>query len=246
MKVGNVLTKILGHRGAMGYRPENTMSSFLKAIKLGANGIEFDVHLTKDNIPVVIHDGRVDRTTDRIGEVREYNYNQIRQLEAGSWFSRDYYGERIPSLEEVLLLDVNEDFIFNIELKAGSIFYPEIEKITTDLIYKYSLEKNVIISSFDHNALVRIKKITPEIQTGALVSSLMYQPWDYLKKIKCEYYHPDYKTLEFEFIENARENNILINTYTVNNVIDTKRLIDLNVNIIISNYPDLGISLLNY
>lgn len=240
------MTKIIGHRGAMGYRPENTMSSFLKAIKMGAHGIEFDVHLTRDNIPVVIHDERVDRTTDMIGEVKDYTLGQIKKLDAGSWFSRDFFSERIPSLKEVLSLEVPDNFIFNIELKAGSYYYPGIEQITLDQIYDCHLENNVIISSFDHGALLEVKRLSPTIKTGALFCARLYEPWAYLKSLKCDYYHPDYRTIDKEIIKNANSHNLPINTYTVNNESIMTDLVQADVNMIITNYPDLGIRILNY
>ncbi|MBV1756626.1 MAG: glycerophosphodiester phosphodiesterase [Dethiosulfatibacter sp.] len=240
------MTKIIGHRGAMGYRPENTMSSFLKAINVGAHGIEFDVHLTRDNVPVVIHDERVDRTTDKIGEVKDYTFGQIRKLDAGTWFSRDFYNERIPSLKDVLSLDVTEDFVFNIELKAGSYYYPGIERITLEQIQDCHREKQVIISSFDHSALLEVKRLCPAIKTGALFCARLYEPWAYLKSLKCDYYHPDYRTIDSEIIKNANRHNLPVNTYTINNESVMTDLIHADVNMIITNYPDLGIRILNY
>lgn len=240
------MTKVIGHRGAMGYRPENTMSSFLKAIKIGAHGIEFDVHLTKDNVPVVIHDERVDRTTDKIGEVRDYTYGQIRKLDAGTWFSRDFFNERIPSLKDVLSLDVPDDFIFNIELKAGSYYYPGIERIVLGQVYDCNLVNKVIISSFDHSALLEVKRLSPAIKTGALFCARLYEPWTYLKSLNCNFYHPDYRTIDKESIKNAKGHNFPINTYTVNNESIMTDLIQADVNMIITNYPDLGIRILNY
>lgn len=238
------MTRIIGHRGAMGYRPENTMSSFLKAIKIGAHGIELDIHLTKDNVPVVIHDERVDRTTDKIGEVKDYTFGQIRKLDAGSWFSRDFYHERIPSLSDVLSLNVPDDFIFNIELKAGSYYYPGIERITLEQIYAYQREDKVIISSFDHSALLEVKRLSPGIKTGALVCARLHEPWGYLKSLKCNYYHPDYRMIDKNIINDAIKHNMPINTYTVNSESIMKYLIEADVNMIITNYPDLGIRIL--
>ncbi|HBH12392.1 MAG: Glycerophosphoryl diester phosphodiesterase family protein [Clostridiales bacterium 38_11] len=240
------MTKIIGHRGAMGYRPENTMSSFRKAIMIGAHGIEFDVHLTKDHVPVVIHDERVDRTTDKIGEVKDYTFGQIRKLDAGTWFSRDFFNERIPSLKDVLSLDVTDDFIFNIELKAGSYYYPGIERITLEQVHDCHLENNVIISSFDHSALLEVKRLAPTIKTGALFCARLYNPWVYLKRLKCDFYHPDYRTIDKEIIKNANRHNMPVNTYTVNSESIMHDLIHADVNMIITNYPDLGIRILNY
>jgi glycerophosphoryl diester phosphodiesterase len=235
------MTKIIGHRGAMGYRPENTMTSFKKAIELKSHGIELDVHLTKDQVAVVMHDDRVDRTTDRIGRIGDYTYPQIKRLDAGSWFSKGYAGERVPSLEEVLALSVSSDFIFNIELKAGSVQYPGIERVVLELIDKYNRHKQVIVSSFDHGGIVAIKKMAPDIKTGALVSSRLYHPCQYLATMGCDALHPDYRTLDKGMVDSLLKKGYEINTYTVNHEKIIARLMRMGVTGIITNYPDLGI-----
>ncbi len=240
------MTKIIGHRGAMGYRPENTMASFLKALTLGADGIEFDVHLTKDHVPVVIHDERVDRTTDAIGEIKDYTFAQLKKLNAGTWFSREYYKERIPSLEEVLNLPVKEDFIFNIELKAGSFYYPGIEEIVLKCIERVGVKSQVVVSSFDHQSLVDIKKIDPSIKTGVLVCSKMFEPWNYVKSINADYYHPDFRSIEPNNVKGLKTHKYGINVYTVNNESVMRAMIHAQVEGIITNYPDMGISVLGY
>ncbi len=121
-------TKILAHRGASAYAPENTMAAFKKAIEMNADGIELDVHLSKDGYIVIIHDERVDRTTDGKGEVKDFSLDELKKLDAGSWFSDEYKGEKIPTLEELLSLIKNTEIYLNIEIKAGYRVYPDIEE----------------------------------------------------------------------------------------------------------------------
>ena len=119
------MTKIFAHRGSKGTHPENTLASFKEAVRVGSDGIELDVHLTKDGHLVVIHDETVDRTTNGTGEIRNLTLAEIKAMDAGGWFHNKYAGEKIPTLEEVLLLLTELGFNgqLNIELKTDVIQY---------------------------------------------------------------------------------------------------------------------------
>ncbi|NFV12756.1 glycerophosphodiester phosphodiesterase [Clostridium sporogenes] len=231
-------TKILAHRGASAYAPENTMVAFKKAIDMNADGIELDVHLSKDGRIVIIHDEKVDRTTNGKGEVKDFTLDELKKLDAGFWFSDEYEGERIPTLEELLKLINNTNIYLNIEIKAGYRIYPNIEEKVIDMIEKYKILDRVIISSFDHYSLVRVKEINLNIKTGMLYEAALYEPWDYARSIKVEALHPNYITLTKEFIDKANINNLEINPYTVNDENDMERLIKSKVTSVITNYPD--------
>ncbi|MEM9517822.1 MAG: glycerophosphodiester phosphodiesterase family protein [Actinomycetota bacterium] len=107
---------IIGHRGAARYAPENTMASFRRALNLGASGFEFDVHLTGDGEPIVIHDPTLDRTTSGSGAVMDATMADLRSLDAGTWFGPEFQGERLPGLADVLQLPAK---IFELEIKAS-------------------------------------------------------------------------------------------------------------------------------
>ncbi|MGO5065841.1 glycerophosphodiester phosphodiesterase [Clostridium sporogenes] len=231
-------TKILAHRGASAYAPENTMVAFKKAIDMNADGIELDVHLSKDGYIVIIHDEKVDRTTNGKGEVKDFTLDELKKLDAGFWFSDEYKGERIPTLEELLKLINDTNIYLNIEIKAGYRIYPNIEEKVIDIIEKYKMLDRVIISSFDHYSLVRVKEINLNIKTGMLYEAALYEPWDYARSIKVEALHPNYITLTKEFIDKANINNLEINPYTVNDENDMERLIKSKVTSVITNYPD--------
>ena len=119
------MTKIFAHRGSKGTHPENTLSSFREAVRVGSEGIELDVHLTKDGQLVVIHDETVDRTTNGTGEIRNLTLAEVKAMDAGSWFKNDFAGEKIPTLDEVLhlLKELNFTGQLNIELKTDIIQY---------------------------------------------------------------------------------------------------------------------------
>ncbi len=178
------------HRGFKANYPENTLYAFSKAIK-SADGIEFDVHLSKDGIPVIIHDETLERTTDGSGFVKDLPLAELKQFNAAI-NSRDFehLNEKIPTLEEYFNLVKHEDIISNIELKTNIFEYPGIENAVYELITKYGLEKNCIVSSFNHKTLKRFKDAAPEVACGVLTSDVLFAPADYVKALGCEYFHP--------------------------------------------------------
>lgn len=137
-------TKIFAHRGASGYAPENTLEAFALAITQGADGIELDVQLTKDGIPVVIHDETIDRVTEKTGFVKDYTLKELKELTVlGNKFP-EYSSSKIPTLEEVLDAVKASGIQVNIELKTGIYWYPEIEQKVADLVKKAGMEELVI------------------------------------------------------------------------------------------------------
>ncbi|MFA5524093.1 MAG: glycerophosphodiester phosphodiesterase [Tissierellales bacterium] len=235
---------IIAHRGASAYAPENTMGAFMKAIEMNSNGIELDVHMTKDKALVVCHDEKVDRTTNGMGFIKDFTLEEIKDLDAGSWFGEEFRGQRIPELWQVLELIKDTDILLNIELKNAPILYAGIEKKTIDLINGYGMEDRTIISSYNHYSLVEIKKIDPRIKTGALYNAGLVEPWIYAKRIKADALHPFfYNLLVPGFVKACIENGILLNAFTVDDEPYIKALVDLKINGIITNYPDKAIKI---
>ncbi|WP_455157500.1 glycerophosphodiester phosphodiesterase family protein [Treponema socranskii] len=149
---------VVAHRGYSGVYPENTMLAFRKAVEAGSDEIELDVQLTKDGTVVVIHDEKVDRTTDGSGAVRDYTFAEIRKLDAAKTWNGKYPKESIPSFEEYCEWAATVNITTNIELKTGLVYYEDIEQKTIDIVDKYKLEKKVMFSSFNHSSLITAKK----------------------------------------------------------------------------------------
>src|SRR5574337_198102 len=166
-----VETQIFAHRGSKSNRPENTLAAFTEAVRVGADGIELDVHLTKDNQIVVIHDESIDRTTNGIGLIRDLTFKDIRQYSAGAWFDTQYKFEKVPLLSEVLdlLCDRNFTGILNIEIKTDNFPYFEIEKLTSDLLTSKPYPFSHIYCSFN---LESLKRLRSEEHTSELQSPL--------------------------------------------------------------------------
>ena len=231
-------SKIIAHRGASGYAPENTMASFEKALSMNADGIELDVHITKDGHLIVCHDERVDRTTNGTGFIKELTLSEIRQLDAGSWFSEEFKCEKIPTLEEVFELIKHKDILLNIELKSGPIFYDGIEYQVIDMIKKYKMEDRIIVSSFNHYSLIEMKKIDKKIKTGILYMAGIVDPWVYAKRIEADAIHPLFYNINQRLIKGCKENGVLINPFTVNEEEYIIAMIISGVSGVITNYPD--------
>jgi glycerophosphoryl diester phosphodiesterase len=159
---------VVGHRGAMGHRPENTLASFEHALELGADWIELDVHLTRDGALAVIHDESVERTTDGHGLVQDYSLAELKRLDAGSWFNASYAAERIPTLEEVLTFARARGTVVDIEIKNAPIYYAGIEEAVVKALDSQNMAEQVIVISFDHRAVKRVKSLDARIATGVL------------------------------------------------------------------------------
>ncbi len=234
------MTLIIGHRGASGYAPENTMPAFELAVSQNVDGLEFDVHLSKDGIPVVIHDRTIERTTGGSGLVVEYTASQLQQFDAGSWYGEQFAGAKIPLLTEVLgfCKSIGKDLLINIELKAGSIMYPNIEETVISRVKEYHLDDQVIISSFDHHGLQRVKEIDPNIKTGVLYTASWIKPWRYRELLNFNALHPAWYTLSPELVTNAHQAGLAVHTFTVNDTDYVPQMIMMGVDGIITDYPD--------
>ncbi|WP_139903694.1 glycerophosphodiester phosphodiesterase [Clostridium thermarum] len=232
------MTLNYAHRGASGYFPENTMIAFEKAIELGCDAIETDVQMTSDGVLVLIHDEDVSRTTDGSGLVKDYTFNNLRKLSAGSWYDKKFSSEKIPTAEELILLTKSKGIKVNFELKTGIVLYPGIEEQIINLIYKYNMEHHVVLSSFNHYSMVHCKEIDKNITTGLLYVEGLYRPALYCKSISCDAIHPDYHTVTEEIVREAKQNRILVNAYTVDDENIMKTMLSWKIDGIITNYPD--------
>ena len=165
----------IAHRGASAYAPENTLAAFDLALDMGVNDIELDVHFTKDNYIVVIHDDTVERTTNGVGYVSGLTLAQLKKLDAGSWFGKGFSEQRISTLTDVLDR-YRGQLNFHIEIKARSV--PGLASKTCDMVRSYGIENNVVITSFWKQWVEEAKSHAPEIKTGWLVPLGPGSPWN--------------------------------------------------------------------
>jgi glycerophosphoryl diester phosphodiesterase len=231
-----------GHRGASAYAPENTLASFNLAFDLGADGVELDVSVTKDGVPVVIHDNRVDRTTDGRGAVSDMTLAEIKRLDAGAKFDAKFRGERIPTLEEVLST-VGKRGIVNIELKSGKLSNVGLEAAAiARVIEETNAVDRVIISSFNHFALHRMHDVDARLPTGFLYFNRVTVSFPYVETrplARPTALHPRSVVVTPGFVRWARGKHYQVNTWTVDEPEEMRRLIALGVDSIMTNKPDV-------
>lgn len=225
------------HRGFKGKYPENTMLAFKKAVEIGADGIEFDVHLSKDGELVIIHDETLERTTDGKSLVCEKTLEDLKKLNASKLYT-DCEIQRIPTLREYFEFAKDKEIITNIELKNSIIDYEGIEEKVYRLIEEFGLAEKIIISSFNHESLVRFKNIDPNIKCGVLESSRLYKPWEYVKNLGCEYYHPMNFVVDDELVKKCKDYNIGLNIWFGQSEFDYSLYVKDGVTSLITDYPD--------
>lgn len=223
---------ICAHRGASIQAPENTVAAFRRAGELGADMFELDVSLTRDGEMVIMHDATVDRTTDGTGKVSDLTLAEIKNLDAGSWKDPRFTGEPVPTLEDTF---VNRDGqMINVEIKANVPNVEETADKVVALVRKYGLQKNVVVSSFSAAALERVYADDPTIPTGFLFGATI--PKAFPRGIAAV--HPHYSVVTAKFVAWARGNGWQVNPWTINDPKEMRRLMDLGVDMIITDAPD--------
>ncbi len=242
---------VVAHRGYSGRYPENTVSAFEAAIVAGADMIELDVCMTKDRVPIVIHDKTLERTTDGHGLVSEFTLSKLKKLDAGSWFSPEFEGESIPTLEEILM-QIRGRISVNIEIKPESFESNDpddaIEKQICIMVEKFGMIESVIISSFEHSFFQRIKlwqrknnnntsiRIAPLQEKSPSQENVL----KLCKSTEAYSFHLDERFLTTSTVEFLNANHLRTIAYTINNEKRIEHLIKWGVNGIITDEPELA------
>lgn len=234
-------TLVLGHRGASAYAPMNTLPAFELAAAQGADGIELDVHRSKDGHAVIVHDFTVDKTTDGSGTVTEMTLAQLKALDAGSWFGAEFAGTRIPTLDEVFEA-VGDKLYINVEIKSMSQETDGVEQIVADVITRFNMQERVVVSCFNPLTLDRFRRIMPGVPLGFL-----YEPATFAQTgammgaldLSCEAWHPHHTMIDAAYMRRAADEGVLVNTWTVNEPELAVSLRDLGVNGIVTDKPDV-------
>ena len=221
---------IIGHRGASGYKPENTMASFQLAAAQNADGIEFDVRLSLDGEVIIIHDALVDRTTDGHGLIAEMSLAQIREFDAGD-------GERLPTLAE-LFATMGDSLLYNIEIKEYQWRDRGLETAVSALISQHNLQNRVIISTFSPIALRRAQKAAVGTFPTALCRREGYTRYMH-HFADGEADHPSHTMIDAQYMAWAKKRGYRTNTWTVNDPAEAQRLVALGVHGLITNTPDI-------
>ncbi|MGX9290126.1 glycerophosphodiester phosphodiesterase [Bacillus sp. A015] len=240
------MTKIFAHRGFKGIYPENTMIAFEHALHSGADGIELDVQLTKDGRLAVIHDEKLNRTTDMKGLVKDHTYEELKAGDASHSFYEETGAVSIPLLEEVLeLVAQQSSLIINIELKNSIYRYPGIEEKVKEQIEHFQIEDRVLVSSFHHGSLALFHKLMPQIELAVLTMDVIHQPEMYLKTIPARGYHPNIKGagVTKEVVSALRAAHQVMRPFTVNSEQQMQKMFSLGVDGIFTDFPDRAVKI---
>ncbi|MBT2293040.1 glycerophosphodiester phosphodiesterase [Paenibacillus albidus] len=230
----------VAHRGYSGKAPENTLAAVRMALALPfVRWMEIDVQLSKDGVPVVIHDFSLDRTTNGHGKVKHMDWEHIRRLDAGSWKGRAFRGEKVPSLDEVLTL-ASGKLRLNIELKTMGDMYPGLERAVMDLISAKGMQGEVVLTSFDAAVLQRIKELDPRFRTGLIYDSRQGDPAQKVHELNCSFLSISSARLNPKLAGLLAERGIQMMAWTVNKAKEMRRLADMHSDIMIcTNRPDV-------
>lgn len=232
---------VIAHRGANRRAPENTLEAFRLALELGAQAIELDVMLSRDRVPVVIHDTRLERTTDGTGQVQDRAWAELRDLDAGSKFSAAYRGTRIPQLQNVLE-EIGRRAWINIELKNYATRGDCLEQVVVDMVVRMGLQRKVLLSSFNPLSLGRAARLAPQVPRGLLTMPSMplflREAW-FAFVAKPQSYNLHLDQTNVRSVRAAHARGARVCAWTVNDPSDAVRLAAQGVDGIITDEPDV-------
>ena len=239
-KGGLDLPRVIGHRGAAGHAPENTLASLWRAAELGARWVEFDIALTREGEPVLMHDETVDRTTDGSGKLAQMSLGELKALDAGAWFSKAAAGERVPTLMEALATLTSLGLGANIEIKpttgreaeTGAIVAKRVAAAWPDTLPR------PLLSSFKVEALAAARDAAPQIARGYLTSRLGGDWQREAANLGCVSIHCNHRYLDRGSAAAVRQAGYRPLAYTVNDAARGRQLFDWGVEAVFTDYPD--------
>ena len=237
------LPPIIGHRGTAGLAPENTLIGIRRAHEEGASWVEFDVKLTADDVPILMHDDRLGRTTDGRGKVALATFDEIRTLDAGSWFAPAFAGERVPTLRATLELCIELGLGMNVELKPCPGREEETARIamaTLDDAWPDRLNlPSPLISSFDEKALAAAMAFAPDRLRGCLVTRVPRSWPTRMERFGCRTLNVSNRWIRKAHVEAAMQAGVPVLVYTVDDPGRAQALLDMGVTSIFTDRVDL-------
>ena len=235
--------KIIAHRGSSGTHPENTLPAFAEAVRIGADGIELDVQLTKDQQLVVMHDEEVNRTTDGKGAIASKTLAEIKQLNAGSWFDEKYTSTKVPTLKEVLDLLVARSFrgFLEVELKTDKEAYPGIEEKVSELMTSQEWPFTYGYSSFNLKSLAKIAELEPDTQIDFTCGKIGKKAKAAVEESFIKGLHPDMRWIKEHLLETEKI-ALPIRPWTVNEEEDIECCVAWQFAGIFTDFPERALA----
>ncbi len=240
--------KIISHRGANKVAPQNTIPAFKKALEMGCDGFETDIHLTADGYPVICHNYTIDETSNGQGKIKEMTLEQLRSYDFGSYYDKRFVGTQLPTLDEFLSLSKEGNIeIMNIEIKPPLDGDMSIVKKTIDAVKEFGLFDSLLISSFDPNVLIECKRVDPDCKTAYLYApnkshfykQMLFGYVKYAKKLNVEYLHPHYLSVTKHYVKKLHKNGIKVNVWTIDKPETAIRMLRCGVDGLITDLPDM-------
>ena len=231
----------IAHRGYTAEYPEDTMLAFrMAAASDGCEGISIDVQLSKDGVPVIIHDTTVDRTAvEGTGEIRQMTLAELQKIDVSGPFAGKYGPQAIPTLREYLEFAKPLDLINIIELKTENFEYPGIEEKVVELVREFGMEEQVIFASCNHFSIKRLQALAPEMKTGLLCHSWILDAGAYVGNAGAEYYMPNYPQCTKEIVDDIHSRGVKVFTWVVNGEFDCDRVMKNGVDAILTDDPEM-------
>jgi glycerophosphoryl diester phosphodiesterase len=227
---------IIAHRGASGHAPENTFAAFERAVELGAGFIETDLQLTRDAQFVAIHDAYLDRTTNGHGPVGDRTLAELRELDAGKWFDRQFMDQRIPTLEEILQFARERDIVFYLEIKQGVAW--GMHQTLVGVLGKAQNAAHTLVISFDPATLDSVRRFEPAMMTGLLVDKSKGDSIQAALEVGARQICPHVDLVTLEMVERAHRADLHVVTWTVNDADKMRAAMDAGVDGIMTDLPD--------
>jgi len=227
--------QVIAHRGASAEAPENTLAAFRRALAIGVDAVELDVHLSADREPVVLHDPLLERTTDGRGLVGDLPLSDLRRLDAGRQFGEGFAGERIPTLAEAL--DLLRPIRVIVEIKNGPVRYDGIAERVAAVI-RASGHGDVTVSAFDHAVLLDVRAAFPSLETAVLYSARPIHPLRLGQDAGARILHPFWHYLTADVATAAHEGGLRVETWVVDELDDLGRVAAMGVDGIITSHPE--------
>jgi glycerophosphoryl diester phosphodiesterase len=227
---------VVAHRGASGHAPENTMAAFRRAVEMGAQFIETDIHLTRDAELVAIHDATLERTTNGSGQVKNFTLAELRALDAGSWFAPEFAGERIPTLEEIIAFAREADVVFYLELLADAPW--GAEHALSAALRRAGESSRMAVLSFVAAALATLRRLDPVVMTGLLFDKPLDDPVGRAVDTGARQLAPRGDLVTPQLVEQAHAAGLQVVTWTVNDPTEMRALLEAGVDGIMTDYPD--------
>jgi len=229
------IVEVTAHRGASGLAPENTMSAIVKAMEIGSDFSEIDVQETTDGIIVLMHDDSLQRTTGIEAGMWEKTFDELKEADAGLWFSEEFKGEPVPTLKSIIDA-VRGKMKLNIELKMNGHEKLLTEKVVA-MVEEEDFYNNCILTSFDFGAVKKVKQRNSKIKAGYIFSEMPEDEDVFTANV--DLLSVNKKIVTEDFVQKAHANNKQVHVWTVNEPEDMRKLIGLGVDNIISNYPNI-------